>query len=86
MDNCMRELGADIDVRLLAVDLVEELLLLLAKGRHLAASWQRQALPVNLLLLLADDIHRHQHVQRVVHAPPDVLLVELPAGARRLRV
>lgn len=41
-----------------------------------------QAAPVDLLLLLGNDVHRHQHVERVVHAPPDVLLVELRAALR----
>ena len=31
--------------------------------------------PADLLLLLGDDVHGHQHVQRIVHTPPDVLLV-----------
>lgn len=46
-----------------------------------AGSWPpaRQAAPVNLLLLLGNDVHGHEHVQRVVHAAPDVLLVKLRA-------
>ena len=35
----------------------------------------RQSDPADLLLLLGDDVHGHQHIQRVVHASPNVLLV-----------
>ena len=34
-----------------------------------------QADPLDFLLLLGDDVHGHEHVEGVVHAPPDVLLV-----------
>ncbi len=42
----------------------------------------RQALPADLLLVLADDVHGHEHVERVVHAAPDVLLVICGAARR----
>ena len=34
----------------------------------------RQTKPPDLFLLLADDVHGHQHVEGVVHSPTDVLL------------
>jgi hypothetical protein len=34
-----------------------------------------QADPLDLLLLLGDDIHGHEHVQGIVDTAPDVLLV-----------
>lgn len=30
---------------------------------------------MDLLLLLGDDVHSHQHVESVIHTPADVLLV-----------
>lgn len=46
-----------------------------------ANSLCRQDLPLNVLLLLADDVDGHEHVQGIVHPSPDVLLVEThPSG------
>ena len=39
--------------------------------------------PTDLLLLLADDVHGHEDVERVVDPPPDVLLVVLLVRRRR---
>mmetsp|Transcript_23902 Transcript_23902/g.75290 ORF Transcript_23902/g.75290 Transcript_23902/m.75290 type:complete len:476 (-) Transcript_23902:79-1506(-) len=44
-----------------------------------------QTPPLDLLLLLADDVHGHEHVERVVDAPPDVFLVVDLLGLRRRR-
>mmetsp|Transcript_25359 Transcript_25359/g.74005 ORF Transcript_25359/g.74005 Transcript_25359/m.74005 type:complete len:336 (+) Transcript_25359:60-1067(+) len=43
-----------------------------------------QAFPQDLLLLLGDDLHGHEHVEGVVDAPPDVLLVVLHAVLARV--
>ena len=42
----------------------------------------RQAPPDDVLFLAGDDVHGHQHVQGIIHAPPDVLLIILARTAR----
>jgi hypothetical protein len=41
-----------------------------------------KTLAPDLLLLLADDVHGHEHVEGVVDATPDVLLVVLTSTLR----
>lgn len=36
---------------------------------------RRQSFPPDLFALFRDDVHGHEHVQRVVHSSPDVLLI-----------
>ena len=55
---------------------------LLAEGSTLLleffqlSMWRRrQALPADVLLVLDDDVHGHQHIQRIIHPPADVLLI-----------
>ena len=39
-----------------------------------------QAQPVNLFLLLGNDVHSHEHVESVVHTATNVLVVNLEGG------
>ena len=41
-----------------------------------------QAVPENLLLGSGDDLHGNQHIESVIHPPPDVLLVILSSSGR----
>lgn len=42
-----------------------------------------QANPLDFLLLFGDDVHGHEHVERVVNTPPYVLLVINVLGEKR---
>lgn len=41
------------------------------------SSWE--PLPLDVLLLLGNDLHGHQHIQGIIDAPPNVFLVVLCA-------
>jgi hypothetical protein len=42
---------------------------------HIANGGRGEPPPVDFLLIFDYDIHRHEHVQSIVHAPPNVLLI-----------
>ena len=44
---------------------------------HLLCGVGGETDPLDLLLLLGDDVHGHEHVESIIHSPPDVFLVVL---------
>lgn len=61
---------------LLLGDLVLPVLDFLRHGIHVLFGRSRESLPGNFLLLLGDNVHRHQNVEGVVDPPANVLLVK----------
>ena len=74
------------DELLLLLQLLREPCTLPAKSVCGAAVSSRQPLPLDILLLLGNDLHGHQHIQCIIDAPPNVFLVVLgaPQGACRV--
>ena len=71
----------DLDVGALLVDVASHAQAIPFKPLQSSGLIVGQASPENLLLVLGYDVHGHEHVQGVIHAPPDVLLVILLWGA-----
>ncbi len=74
-----QSLANHLDVGALLLDAGSEALLLVAPAVQGQLRPRGQALPEDLLAFPRDDVHRHQHIQRVIHPPPNILLIKLTA-------
>jgi len=63
-----------LEMNLLLVNPLNHLPLFVFESDHLMHRVLRQPDPANLLLVLDNDIHRHQDVQRIVHSATNVFL------------
>mmetsp|Transcript_47247 Transcript_47247/g.118301 ORF Transcript_47247/g.118301 Transcript_47247/m.118301 type:complete len:313 (-) Transcript_47247:31-969(-) len=74
-----------LQVRLLLADGLDKIGLLRHRGSEVLLRGAGEALPRDLLAVLGDDVHRHEHVERVVHAAADVFLVIVHLVGRPVR-
>ena len=68
---------ANLDVGPLLVDVVGYLLLVALGPFQCCGLIVGQASPQNLLLVFCNDVHGHEHIQRIIHPSPDVLFIIL---------